>query len=90
VQCEPKINRGGKTMKVIVKKVNSNQSVIEVQTRSGVKELVISKTPNGHSYDDFGEWGISDSQYYDLEKLVDDVMDRMMGVSSSLDIYYEE
>ena len=75
-------------MKVVVKNVNSNQSVIEVQTKSEVKELVISKTPHGYSYDDFGEWEITDKQYYDLEELVDSVMDKMSG-GSSLDISYE-
>lgn len=76
-------------MKVIVKEVTFDKSVIEVETKSGTKQLVISRTPYGHSYEDFAEWDISDKQYYDLEELVDSVTDRMSG-SSSLDIEWED
>lgn len=69
-------------MNVKVKKVSLEQSIIEVATRSGVKELVINKTPHGHSYNDFAEWDITDQQYYDLEELVDNVMEQMKGNSS--------
>lgn len=64
-------------MNVIVKKVTFDESILEVQTKSGIKTLVVNKTQYGHSYDDFSEWDITDKQYYELEDLIDIVIDEM-------------
>lgn len=69
-------------MNVKVKKISFEESVLEVETRSGVKNLVITKTELGHSYNDFAEWDITDEQYYDLEELVDNVISQMSGKNS--------
>lgn len=75
-------------MNVKVKKLSFEQSVIEVETRSGIKELIINKTGVGHAYEDFAEWDITDNQYYDLEDLVDDVIKRMDS-GTSLNVIWE-
>jgi hypothetical protein len=69
-------------MEVRVKKVSAEESTLEVETESGVKDLVITKTDFGHSYEDFAEWDITDEQYYALEELVDNVIDRMRGLGN--------
>lgn len=69
-------------MEVRVKKVSAEESTLEVETESGVKDLVITKTDFGHSYEDFAEWDITDEQYYALEELVDYVIDRMRGLGN--------
>lgn len=69
-------------MEVRVKKVSAEESILEVETESGVKDLVITKTDFGHSYEDFAEWDITDEQYYALEELVDNVIDRMRGLGN--------
>ncbi|MFB7140797.1 hypothetical protein ACFCYN_14180 [Gottfriedia sp. NPDC056225] len=75
-------------MNVTIRKVSEEQTIIEVQTRNGIKELPITKTEFGYSYPDFAEWDISDKNYYDLEELVDNLGDKLMGKSSSLNISY--
>lgn len=75
-------------MNVKIKKVTFEQSVIEVETRSGIKIISIDKTGSGHSWDDFTDWDITDQQYYDLEEVVDGVMRQMEG-TSSLNVTYE-
>lgn len=75
-------------MKVVVKELNSNKCLIEVSSKSGLKELEILKTDMGHSYEDFAEWDITDDEYYELERLVDDLMKQMSG-NSSLDISFD-
>ena len=75
-------------MKVIVKKLTKEQALLEVETGSGIKLLEINKTVHGYSYDDFGEWDITDNQYYQLEELVDSIIDRMQGYDD-LEIIYE-
>lgn len=75
-------------MNVNVKKIEKDESIIEVETRSEVKELVIERTEYGHRYKDFGEWDISDNQYDDLEELVDSITDQMSG-KSSLNVSYD-
>lgn len=75
---------------VKIKKVSFEESIIEVETKSGTKTLTIEKTAVGHAYEDFTDWDISDRQYYDLEELVDSVIDRMRGNSSSLNVSWEE
>lgn len=73
---------------VKVKEVSEEKSVLEVKTKSGLKTLTISKTQFGHSYEDFSNWEISDDNYYDLEELVDKIMDRMSN-KSSLNVNYD-
>lgn len=75
-------------MNVKVKKVSFEESILEVETRSGVKELIISKTEYGHSYEDFAEWNITDNQYYELEELVDNVITKMSG-HSELNVFWD-
>jgi len=75
-------------MKTTIKKINELQSIIEVETKSGVMTLEINKTRAGHSYNDFAEWDITDMQYYNLEKLVDDIIDKMKG-DNVLEVSYE-
>ena len=75
-------------MNVKVKKISIEESILEVETISGIKELVISKTKHGHSYDDFSEWDITDKQYYELEDLVGDVIARMSG-HSELNVFWD-
>lgn len=69
-------------MNVKVVKVSENESILEINTISGTKTLTINKSQYGHSYDDFSEWDITDSQYYDLEKLVDNVIEKMSGYNT--------
>ncbi|ARC72551.1 MULTISPECIES: hypothetical protein [Bacillus] len=76
-------------MKVRVKELNEDKAILEVHTTSGIKELVVSRTQFGHSYDDFSSWDISDQNYYDLEDLVDNVIARMSGTASSLEVEWE-
>lgn len=75
-------------MNVRVKKISFEESILEVETKSGIKELVINKTDLGHSYEDFAEWDITDEQYYALEDLVDDVINRMSG-NSELNVFWD-
>ena len=75
-------------MNVKIKKVSNNETIVEVQTRSGIKDLTITKTEFGYSHADFSEWDISDKNYYDLESLVEDLGDQMMGKKSSLNVSY--
>jgi hypothetical protein len=75
-------------MKVTVKKLTKEQSLLEVKTGSGIKLLEINKTEHGYSYDDFAEWDISDNQYYKLEELVDGIIDRMQDYDD-LEVIYE-
>lgn len=75
-------------MNVNVKEVSFEKSILEVETKSGVKELVISKTAHGHSYEDFAEWDITDNQYYELEELVDSVITKMSG-HSELNVFWD-
>ena len=75
-------------MNVKVKKISIEESILEVETISGIKELVISKTKYGHSYDDFGKWDITDKQYYELEELVDYVIARMSD-DSELNVFWD-
>lgn len=75
-------------MNVKVKKISFEESILEVETKSGIKQLVISKTELGHSYEDFAEWDITDEQYYALEDLVDDVINRMSG-HSELNVFWD-
>jgi len=75
-------------MKVTIKKLNELQSIIEVETNSGVMTLEINRTQTGHSYNGFERWGITDNQYYHLEELVDDVIDKMKG-DNDLEVSYD-
>ena len=75
-------------MKATIKKLNGLQSIIEVETKSGFMTLEINRTQTGHSYDDFAEWDITDNQYYHLEGLVDDVIDKMKG-DNDLEVSYD-
>lgn len=75
-------------MNVKVKKVSFDESILEVYTKSGIKTLVINKTQYGHSYEDFSEWDITDEQYYALEDLVDNVVERMRG-QNKLNVSWE-
>lgn len=75
-------------MKVIAKKLTKEQALLEVETGSGIKLLEINKTAYGHSYNDFAEWDITDNQYYQLEKLVDSIINKMQGYDD-LEIIYE-
>lgn len=68
-------------MNVKVKKMSFEESILEVETRSGVKELVIKKEELGHSYSDFADWDITDNQYYELENFLDDLIEKMSGRS---------
>jgi hypothetical protein len=75
-------------MKVIVKKLTKEQTLLEVETRNGIKLLDINKTAYGYSYKDFTEWDITDNQYYQLEELIDNIIDRMKGYDD-LEVIYE-
>jgi hypothetical protein len=75
-------------MKVVVKELTKEQSLLEVETKSGIKKLKIKKTKFGHSYDDFSDWDITDNQYYKLEELVDSIIERMEGYED-LEVIYE-
>lgn len=75
-------------MRIIVKKLTKEQSLLEAETRSGIKLLKINKTPHGYSYNDFADWDISDNQYYQLEELVDGIIDMMQGYDD-LEVIYE-
>jgi hypothetical protein len=75
-------------MKVTVKKLTKEQLLLEIETRSGNKELKIKKNEFGYSYTDFSEWDISDNQYYKLEELVDGIIDRMKDYDD-LEVIYE-
>ncbi|MGR6115868.1 hypothetical protein ACTHHL_04655 [Aeribacillus composti] len=75
-------------MNVTIKKISFEESILEVETKSGIKELVINKTGSGYSYKDFAEWDITDEQYYALEDLVDDVINLMSG-HSELNVFYD-
>jgi len=74
-------------MRVIVKKLTKEQSLLEVETGSGVKVLEINKESFGYSYDDFAEWDITDNQYYQLQELVDNIINRMKGYDD-LEVIY--
>ena len=69
-------------MDVQVIELSNEQAILNVETKTEAKVLVISKTEHGHSYDDFADWEITDKQYYDLEELVDSVIEKMEGRSS--------
>jgi hypothetical protein len=75
-------------MNVTIRNVSDNETIIEVQTRNGIKDLVLTKTTHGYSYKDFTDWDISDDNYYDLEELVDNLGRKMMGKRSSLNVSY--
>lgn len=75
-------------MKAIIKQLTSEKSIIEVETNSGKEILIIMKTKYGHSYNDFAEWNISDSQYERLEELVSDIMRKMEG-SDELEVSFD-
>jgi hypothetical protein len=77
-------------MKVTIRKASDNETIIEVQTRNGIKDLVLTKTEHGYSYKDFSDWDISDDNYYDLEDLVDNLGHKMMGNKSSLNVSYAD
>lgn len=77
-------------LNVKVKKLTPSESVIEVETRSGVKELVINETEIGYSYNNFSDWDITDKNYYDLEHLVNNVIiNRMRYNENSLNVSWE-
>ncbi|MEJ9331135.1 hypothetical protein [Bacillus licheniformis] len=71
-------------MDVKVKKLTEDESILEVHTYCGAKDIVISKTRFGYSHDDFSGWAMSDQNYEDLENLIEEVWERMDGRSSSL------
>jgi hypothetical protein len=75
-------------MKVVVKELTKEQSLLEVETKSGIKKLKIKKTEFGHSYDDFSDWDITNNQYYKLEELVDSIIEKMEGYED-LEVIYE-
>ncbi|MEK4283239.1 hypothetical protein [Ureibacillus sp. FSL K6-0165] len=75
-------------MNVKVKKVSFDESVLEIYTKSGIKTLKITKTQYGHSYEDFAKWDITDEQYYALEELVNNIIERMKN-NSVLNVSWE-
>lgn len=75
-------------MKIVVKKLTKEESVIEVETRAGIKTLTIQETQYGHSYDDFAKWDITDDQYYQFEEFVDGIMKKMSG-KDNLEVTYD-
>jgi hypothetical protein len=77
-------------MNVTVRKVSENETIIEVQTRNGIKDLSVTKTQFGYSYKDFTDWDISDDEYYALEDLVDNIGDKLLGNKSPLNISYSD
>ncbi len=70
-------------MNVNVKKLTKEQSVLEVFKGNQKFDLTIDKTQLGHSYDDFSDWPITDSEYYDLEEFVDSIIKQMEGKNHS-------
>lgn len=77
-------------LNVKVKKLTPSESVIEVETRSGVKELIINETEIGYSYNNFSEWDITDKNYYDLLHLINNVIiNRMRYNENSLNVSWE-
>ncbi|RHW31875.1 hypothetical protein [Oceanobacillus profundus] len=75
-------------MRVTVKKLTKEMSIIEVETRTGTETLQIDRTPTGHSYDDFADWNITNEEYYQLEGFVDTITERMDG-KELLDVVYD-
>ena len=75
-------------MRVTVKKLTKEMSIIEVETRTGTEILQIDGTPTGHSYDDFADWNITNEEYYQLEGFVDTITERMDG-KELLDVVYD-
>lgn len=62
-------------------RIKANKEVVE-------KLLKINKTLHGYSYNDFADWDILDNQYYQLEELVDSIIDMMQGYDD-LEVIYE-
>lgn len=81
-QFDKETKRRNEKMNVQVIELSHEQAILNVETKTEIKALVINKTEHGHSYDDFAGWEITDEQYYDLEKLVDRVIEKMENGSS--------
>lgn len=65
-------------MKITVKEMGFLKAVLELTSSKGKKfELVIEKTENGHAYEDFSEWDITDDEYYFLDDQMDSYVNQM-------------
>jgi len=88
VDANYEVRKGNDEMQVVVKKLTKEESVIEVETKTGIKTLTIQETQFGHSYDFFADWVITDDQYNQLEEFVDGIIKKMSG-KDNLEVTYD-
>lgn len=67
-------------MIVNVIEISKEKSVLEVKKGDWASTLeIVRRGPGHHAYDDFAEWPINDDEYYELEEVVDQVIEKMEG-----------